>query len=497
MESKYLLGIDIGTHVSKGVLIDLNGKVIATSSIKHELLVPEPGLAEHKKNIWWDEFCFLSKDLINKSNIDSKNIEGIGCSAITPALLPLDKYDNPLRNAILYGIDTRASKEVKEMTENIGEEELLENNGIVLSSQSVGPKILWLMKNEPEIFKRTSKLVSATTYLVYKLTSRSVIDYYSTTCFNPIFDINNLSWSNKLWKEAPIDMLPDISWTTDIAGFVTKEASKQTGLKKGTPVIVGTADASAEGISAGVVEIGDLMIMLGTSSFFIQIVKERANSKVLWPANYLEPNQYAIAAGMGTAGAVINWFYKMLGNKSLSELDNLAERVKAGSEGLILLPYFSGERTPINNPNARGLLFGLSLYHKKDHVFRAIMEGIAYGIKDNLEHMEKLGTPVKKIVTVGGGTNSEIFLKIINSVLDEEILIPEIKLGASYGDAFLAGKGVGIFNSIADILKWIRYNKIDYYNESESKIYKKYYNVYKKLYMANKDLFEELTKIKN
>ncbi|GAI00284.1 unnamed protein product, partial [marine sediment metagenome] len=194
-------------------------------------------------------------------------------------------------------------------------------------------------------------------------------------------------------------MLPDISWTTDIAGFVTKEASKQTGLKEGTPVIVGTADASAEGISAGVVEMGDLMIMLGTSSFFIQIVKERANSKVLWSANYLESNQYAIAAGMGTAGAVINWFYEMLGNKSLSELDNLAERVKAGSEGLILLPYFSGERTPINNPNARGLLFGLSLYHKKDHVFRAIMEGIAYGIKDNLEHMEKLGTPVKKIVT--------------------------------------------------------------------------------------------------
>ncbi|GAI67819.1 unnamed protein product, partial [marine sediment metagenome] len=194
---------------------------------------------------------------------------------------------------------------------------------------------------------------------------------------------------------------------------------------------------------------------------------------------------------------VINWFYEMLGNKSLSELDNLAERVKAGSEGLILLPYFSGERTPINNPNARGLLFGLSLYHKKDHVFRAIMEGIAYGIKDNLEHMEKLGTPVKKIVTVGGGTNSEIFLKIINSVLDEEILIPEIKLGASYGDAFLAGKGIGIFNSITDILKWIRYNKVDYYTELESKIYKKYYNVYKKLYMANKDLFEELAKIKN
>ncbi len=497
MQKKYLLGIDIGTHSSKGVLIDINGKLVATSSIKHQLIIPRPGYAEHKKDVWWNDFCFLARDIINKLNIDSINIEGIGCSAITPALLPLDKYDNPLRNAILYGIDNRASEEIKEISRSIGEENLLENNGVLLSSQSVGPKILWLMKNEPEVFKKTSKLISATTYLVYKLTSKSVIDYYSATCFNPMFDIKSLSWSDKLWKEAPIDMLPDISWTTDIAGYVTKEAAKQTGLKDGTPVIVGTADASAEGISAGVVETGDLMIMLGTSSFFIQIVKERVKSKVLWSANYLQPYQYAIAAGMGTAGAVINWFYEMLGKESLSDLDSLAERVEAGSEGLILLPYFSGERTPINNPNARGLLFGLSLYHKKDHIFRAIMEGVAYGIKDNLEHMEQLGTPAKKRVAVGGGTNSQIFLKIINSVLDLEILVPDIKLGASYGDAFLAGKGVGIFNSLTDILKWINYSKISYQNKIESETYKNYYNIYKKLYIANKDLFEQLMEIKN
>ncbi len=497
MKKKYLLGIDIGTHASKGVVIDETGKIYATSSIDHELLIPKPGYAEHEKDLWWDEFCFLSNDLIKKASIKGKDIAGIGCSAITPALLPLDQNGVPLRNPILYGIDNRASKEVDEMTKDIGEEVLLKNNGVLLSSQSVGPKILWLMRNEPEIFKNTCKIMSATTYLVYKLTSRSVIDYYSANCFSPIFDINKLSWSDSLWKEAPIEMLPEIAWTTDIAGHVCKEAARQTGLHEGTPVIAGTADASAEGVSAGVVEVGDLMVMLGTSSFFIQITNQRAASNTLWSADYLEKGQFAIAAGMGTAGAVINWFYEMFEKTSLKDLDRLAEGIEAGSEGLVLLPYFSGERTPISDPNARGLFFGLGLYHKKAHMFRAIMEGIAYGIRHNLEHMQRLGTPVKKIVAVGGGTNSSIFLKIINSVIGSEIFVPDIKMGASYGDAFLAGKGIGLFDSITDILKWIRYDQVDYNNEIDSDVYKKYFEIYKRLYINNKELFEQLIKIKH
>ncbi len=495
MKKKYLLGIDIGTHAAKGVLIDETGKSYACSSIHHELLVPRPGYAEHKKDLWWDDFCFLSNDLIKKVSIEPKEIAGVGCSAITPALLPLDKNDNPLRNPILYGIDSRASKEVDEMSKEIGEEELLKNNGVLLSSQAVGPKILWLMRNEPEIFKKTAKIMSATTYLVYKLTSRSVIDYYSANCFSPMYDIRALAWSDKLWKDAPIDMLPEICWTTEIAGDVSKEAAMQTGLQEGTPVIVGTADASAEGISAGVVESGDLMVMLGTSSFFIQITDKRSVSKVLWSADYLEKGQFAIAAGMGTAGAVMNWFDEMLENVSLQELDRLAEKIEPGAEGLILLPYFSGERTPINDPNARGLFFGLSLYHKKAHMFRAIMEGIAYGIKHNLEYMAQLGTPIQKIVAVGGGTNSAVLLQIISSVIGKEILVPDIKSGASYGDAFLAGKAVGLFDSLSDIAEWIDYEKVSGGNVRDCSVYEKYYDIYKRLYINNKGLFVDLAKI--
>ncbi|GAG54923.1 unnamed protein product, partial [marine sediment metagenome] len=179
-------------------------------------------------------------------------------------------------------------KEISEMTEKNGEEKLLEYNGILLSSQAAGPKILWFMKNEPELFKKTAKIVTATTYLVYRLTGRSVIDYYTASTFNPLFDCRKKEWTDVLWPDAPLDLLPEITWTTDIVGEITGEAAKETGLKEGTKVIAGTSDAASEAISSGVVENGDLMIMYGTSSFFIEITDKFAKAdRNIWPTIFL------------------------------------------------------------------------------------------------------------------------------------------------------------------------------------------------------------------
>src|SRR5690625_2076117 len=196
MSKKYLLGIDIGTYESKGVLINFNGEIVSSHAVPHDLLTPKRGWAEHDANeVWWGDFCTISNSLLDKSNINSDEIAAIGSSAIAPDVLPVDKNGEPLRNGILYGIDTRADKEIEEMENQLGEAEVLKKSGNKLSSQSVGPKILWLKKNEPEVYKKTYKFLTATSFIINKLTNNYVIDHYTAAAgFIPFYDINQKKW---------------------------------------------------------------------------------------------------------------------------------------------------------------------------------------------------------------------------------------------------------------------------------------------------------------
>lgn len=495
MNKNYFLGIDIGTHESKGVLVNKNGNVLAEASREHKLLIPLPGYAEHDPFQWWEDFIYLVKELVGKSGVSSKDIVSVACSAIAPTMLPLDTEGEPLRNAILYGIDNRASKEIVELSEKIGKEKLLECTGTLLFSQSVGPKILWFMKNEPHLFTRTKRIVTATTYLVYKLTSRFVIDYYTASAFNPMFNYKKMQWSNDLWEDAPIELLPDLEWTTSIAGGVTKKAAVETGLEEGTSVIVGTADAAAEAVSSGVAEIGDLMIMYGTSAFFIEIIDRFIKSTSAWPAVYLQPGMYAITAGMSTCGAIMAWFKEMLSGCSYEDLDKLAEKVYPGANGLLALPYFSGERTPINNPNARGAIIGLSLFHRKDHLFRALLEAIAYGIRDNIKNITKAGLPPKRVIAIGGGVKSGILLQIVSDVARIKQIVPKTRLGACYGDAFLAALAVGRYTRLLDVLNWIEWQTETCPIEENSLLYDKYFKLYKSLYASTSEIVDRLVSL--
>lgn len=492
MNDKLLLGIDVGTHASKGVIINTSGDVKSYSSKEHRVIIPKPGWAEHDANDWWEDFVFISNDLIRKSNVDPGKIAAVGCSAIAPTMMPLDFEGRPLRKAILYGIDNRASCEISMMTKKIGEKNLLKHNGILLSSQSAGPKILWFMRNEPDLFEKTYKIVTASTYLVYKLTGRFFIDYYTAGTFNPVFDSHKLKWTDSLWNEAPIKLLPEIRWTADIAGEITKSVAKKTGLKEGTKVIVGTADAASEAVSSGVVENGDLMIMLGTSAFFIQIVNKFVRSIKVWPTVYLKPGMYAIAAAMSSCGAIISWLRELLESYTFDQIDEMVEKSPIGNEGILALPYFSGERTPINDPSARGSILGLSLYHKKEHITRAIFESIAYGIRDNLENIEKACMPIRRNIVIGGVTKNRNLMQIISNVTKKELFIPKINYGACFGNAFLAGLGVGVFQSMGDILNWVRWEKSIKPQAEKSSEYDKYYKLYKKFYKATSDIVHEL-----
>ena len=457
---QYFLGIDIGTYESKGILTDKNGNVVASATNPHKMLVPEPGWAEHRpEEDWWNDFVKITKKILKASKINPGDISCIATSAIGPCMLPVSNEGYPLMNAVLYGVDTRAEKEIRELNQEVGKEKILQNCGNALTSQSVGPKILWLKKNCPEIYKKAGKILSSTSYLVQKLTGESVIDHYTAANFTPLYDIKNLKWTDALTKNIiEIERLPKLMWTTEIAGYVSKAASKETGLAIETPVTVGTIDAAAEAISVGVCSAGDMMMMYGSTIFIIQVTNEKIIDGRLWYAPWLFKGLHGSMAGLATSGTLTHWFRDNFAkeipkDKAFEILAAEAAQSPPGSKGLIVLPYFSGERTPIHDPKARGTIFGLDLTHNRGDIFRAFLEGIAMGTAQVFETYEAIGQKPKKVMAVGGGTKNNIWMQATSDFSQIDQVISEKSTGASYGNAFLAALAVGAVSQ-RDITNW-------------------------------------------
>ena len=457
---QYFLGIDIGTYESKGVLTDKEGNIIASATHPHKMLLPQPGWAEHRpEEDWWNDFVKITKKILKASKINPGDISCIATSAIGPCMLPVSYEGDPLMNAVLYGVDTRAENEIRELNEEVGEEKILQNCGNALTSQSVGPKILWLKKNCPEIFKRAGKILSSTSFLVQKLTGESVIDHYTAANFTPLYDIKNLKWTDALTKNIiEIERLPKLMWTTEIAGYVSKAASKETGLATGIPVTVGTIDAAAEAISVGVCSAGDMMMMYGSTIFTIQVTNEKIIDGRLWYAPWLFKDLHGSMAGLATSGTLTHWFRDNFAkeipkDKAFEILAAEAAQSPPGSKGLIVLPYFSGERTPIHDPKARGAIFGLDLTHNRGDIFRAFLEGIAMGTAQVFETYEAIGQKPRKVMAVGGGTKNNIWMQATSDFSKIDQVVSEKSTGASYGNAFLAALAVGAVSQ-SDITRW-------------------------------------------
>ena len=447
---KAYLGIDIGTYEFKGVLVDGDGAVVASAARPHKMIVPRPGWAEHRaEEDWWDDFAWLSRKLIADARIAPSDIRAVGASAIGPCMLPVDAAGAPLMNGVLYGVDTRALAEVEYLTAAIGAETILRRCGNALTSQSVGPKIFWLKRNRPDIYSRTHKFLTSTSFLVHRLTGKFLIDHYTAANSSPLYLIDEYVWSAALTEEiAPLETMPELAWTTDVAGGVTVGASERSGLAPGTPVIVGTVDAAAEAVSVGVANVGDMMLMYGSTIFTILITAERGSEPRLWHAPWLFPGHHACMAGLATSGALTHWF----GDHFARELDPKAvmatlaaeaELSPPGARGLVFLPYFSGERTPIHDPHAKGMLFGLNLAHTRADIYRALIEGIAYGTNHIIEAYIAAGRAPRSICAVGGGVRNRVWTQATSDVTGRLQDVRRLSIGACYGDAFLAALAIG------------------------------------------------------
>ena len=468
MDGRFLLGIDIGTSQSKGVLTDLQGNIAAFAAVDHDTSPVRAGWYEHDaEEIWVRDCKRLIAELKEKGMVSPEQIVSVGVSAIGPCVLPVDRQGTPLCNAILYGIDTRAGEEIKELNARYGEDLFVQCSGNTLSSQAAGPKILWLKHNRPEVFRKAACFMTATSYLVYRLTGRAVMDYY-TACagYTPLFDYRTMDWDQEMCEAIGCTgRLPELDWSAEQAGRINRQAAEEFGLREGTCVCVGTCDAAAEAVSVGVISPGQTMLMLGSTAFMISVLDKPAMDKRLWAAPYLFPNTFCLLGGMGSAGSLTKWFLKELSRETTREaeeqgvnpyalLAQKAAQVTPGCEGLLALPYFCGERTPLNDPEAKGVFFGLGLHHTQAHLYRALLESVAFGIRDNLEAMAENGCQPEVLSTVGGGALNPLWTSIISDITGCRQVIHQVVLGAAFGDAFLSGLCCGLIGEKDAIREW-------------------------------------------
>lgn len=506
----FFMGIDIGTNESKGVLIDERCRIVAKAVTSHETENPKPNYYEHDaEKIWWADFCILSRKLIEESKTDPAEIMAVGCSALSADVVPVDENCVPLRKAILYGIDARASREIEQIKKYYGPERMKEIFGDhELCSSDCMPKILWIKNNEPEIFEKTYKFLTASSYLTAKLTGEYVIDrYLAVSSFAPCYR-GDLSIDRELTEElyCRADQLADGRETSDVVGKVTEKAAGETGLKAGTLVVTGTDDSGAEAISTGVLKPGDLMIQLGSTCYIMYCSDRMVNDERIWSEDFLIPGTFCQDGGTNTAGALTKWIRDTAftdlkekqdagGENAFSAMAALADDVPPGSEGLVVLPYFAGERTPVNDPDARGVYFGLLQSHTRKHLYRAALEGVAYSIAHHIEILEEHGLKINNFMCVGGGAQNHPWLQIIADVCGYTVKTAEITIGSSYGDAMIAAIGAGRFEGYADLADYIKSGMEFQPSQENHRLYQKYFSIYKRLYKAAAPLMHEIAHI--
>lgn len=436
------LGIDIGTSSSKGVVVNERGTVLASESRPHAVSRPQPGHVEMSASEWWRAFVDLASSLTGHGAI---GVDAVGVSGMGPCLALTTENGAATRDAILYGVDTRSTTQIDSITGELGADNIVRACGSGLSTQAVGPKIRWVLENEPKAYRRSQRFFMPSSWLVWNLTGEYVLDHHSASQCAPLYDLAESQWHRE-WaaRIAPGIELPDLAWTESVAGTVTDEAARLTGIPAGTPVTVGTIDAWAEATSVGADQPGDLMLMYGTTMFLIASTSERHVAPPLWSTNGVRPSSPSLSGGMSTSGAVLEWLRALTGDAPHAVLDEEARRSGPGARGLLMLPYFAGERTPIDDPRARGAIAGLTLSHTRGDLYRAALESVAFGVRHHLDYFSGAGVKVSRAVAVGGGASGSLWPQIVSDATGLDQHVCAVTVGASYGSARLAASTSGI-----------------------------------------------------
>lgn len=449
----YLLGIDTSTTATKAILVDQNGEVVGVAASEYRYRTPHPRWAEQDADLWWVATCAAIKTVLTDTDIPGSDVVALGMTGQMHGLVLLDDRDQPLRPAILWN-DGRSDAECDEIRETIGRQRFIGITGNDALTGFTAPKILWVRNNEPEIFANTRHVLLPKDFVRLRLTGQHASDR-AGGAGTVLFDLADRDWSAELLTELDLnpDWFPPTFEGTEVTGTISAAAASATGLNEGTPVVAGAGDQAANGVGVGAVSEGIAALSLGTSG----VVFVSTDTPQIEPDGRLHafchaiPQKWHLMGVMLSAAGSLRWFQDELApGESIEDLVASAADIPAGAEGLLFLPYLSGERTPHPDPLARGAFVGLTVRHTRAHMVRAVLEGVAFGLRDSLDLIRAAGVEVTQVRASGGGTKSTVWRQILADVLDSELVSVGTTEGAAYGAAVLAAVGIGWHNSVEE-----------------------------------------------
>ena len=499
----YLLGIDIGTTGVKTILVDEEGRTVKSRTVEHPLFTPQPNWSEQDPEDWWKGTVGSVREVV--SGIDPEAIVGIGLSGQMHSSVFLDKRDEVIRPAILWN-DGRTAPQCRWITDTVGLENLERWVANPALEGFTAPKVLWLREHEPARYAKVKTLLLPKDYIRFRLTGEKAMEM-SDAAGTLLLDVRARKWSKAMLDALDLspEMLPEVYESVDGCGRITKKVAEQTGLKAGTPVVGGGADNACGATGAGIVKEGRVLSSVGTSGTVVAHCDEVKVDPEMRVHSFCHsvPRRWYLMGVTLSAGNSLRWFRDVFGGAeremeartgvdAYDLLTKQAERAEPGSEGLLFLPYLTGERTPHQDADARGVFFGIGARHTRAHVVRSVLEGITYAMLDSLEIIRSLGVRVEEIRGTGGGARSAFWRQLQADVYGAPVMTVNNLEGPAFGAALMAGVGAGVFRDLveaADAL--VKVENVTEPIAEHSTVYQECYGLFRALYPALRERFKE------
>jgi len=500
--TEIVLAIDSGTTGVRSMFFDKSGSVLGNAYSEFDSFFPNPSWVEQDAESWWIKSCETIKKALSESGLDPERVIGISVTNQRETIVPVDEDGIPLRMAIVWQ-DRRTVPQCNWIEKEVSQDAVYSITGLTVDPYFSAPKILWIKEHERSVFKKTHKFLLVHDFLIHKLSDRYVTDF-SNASRTMLFDIRQAKWSDRILDkfEIPLEKLPETIESGTTVSELTPNAAKMTGLKEGTPVVVGGGDQQCAALGVGVVKEGRLKSTTGTGTFLLahsKTVRLDPGLRVLC-SRHVVPGAYVVEASMFTTGSALRWFRDNLGSEERSIADDRgmdpydviteeADQIPAGAEGVLHIPHFVGAGAPNWNPHSRGIFAGLALGHTRAHIIRAILEGVSYEIRTNVEVMRELGLPSQEVRVTGGAARSETWMQIQSNILRMPVIRTQMEEATAVGAAILACKGIGVFKSVAQAAEEMVQTLPPLTPTKETlEIYKKGYTKFRELYSAISEL---------
>jgi len=496
MRAPLILAHDVGTSGTKSSLVRPDGVIVASHTTAHETRFPRPGWVEQQPGDWWEGVCRNTRALTAGYPDSRTSILGIGVSGHMLGCLPVDAEGNVLRPGMIHS-DVRARDACETVRKRIGRDAIYELTGNILDPRSSLCKILWIKANEPDVYERTARFLQSKDYVVGRMTGSYESTDYSDASHAQWLDIRAKSYAADVFAELGIERakFPALHRSIDVVGRLTREAARALDLPAGIPVVAGGGDGSCASAGAGAATIGDVYCCLGTTAWIAAttakpLIDERRR---LFNVLALDGENNGVFGTVQAAGRSVEWAMELLGETDFGRFDDLLGDVRPGSEGLIFLPYLEGERSPIFDPDARGVFFGLAPVHRREHLLRATVEGVSFALRSVLEVMRN-SFAVPALRLIGGGGRSTLWQQLLANVCGVAIqtLSTRSADATSLGAAFAAGVGVGLFDSLPQAVRTIEVTGECLADAALTERYDTYFRVYQALYPRLKPVFTQL-----